>query len=220
MIVLFGHTKGGVGKTTCAVQTAIARARAGRKVWLVDGDPQGSSMAAIQLRADAGVVPEIACSLFSDSKQFRQQVRLQKDAFEDVILDVGGRDTDTLRFGLMIADVAVVPFAPMSLDLWAMKDMAKAVESVNDVREGLVTLAVMNKAEPRERSADNAEAEAMVREIETFRYLEAPLVSRKAFSASTGAGLGVMEMSNPDKKAVAELDRLIAAIFAAQTVEA
>ncbi|RZT91079.1 CobQ/CobB/MinD/ParA family nucleotide binding protein, partial [Advenella incenata] len=40
MIVAIANTKGGVGKTTLAVQIAIARARAGRDVWLIDGDRQ------------------------------------------------------------------------------------------------------------------------------------------------------------------------------------
>ncbi|PZP71785.1 AAA family ATPase [Methylorubrum populi] len=213
MILLVGNTKGGVGKTTLAVQIAIARARAGKKVWLVDGDPQGSSASAIQYRADAEVHPEIACSLFADGKQLRQQVRLQKEAFDDIIMDVGGRDNAALRAGLMLADVALVPFAPMSLDLWAMHDMAKVVEEVNGERDGLIAYAVMNQAEPRERSADNAEAAAAVGEIEAFQYLDAPLVKRKAFSSSTGAGLGVSEQSSVDQKAVTELDRLVSRVF-------
>ena len=41
MIITVGNTKGGVGKTTIAVNLAIARALAGRDVWLIDGDRQG-----------------------------------------------------------------------------------------------------------------------------------------------------------------------------------
>lgn len=218
MIILVGNTKGGVGKTTIAVQMAISRARAGKRVWLVDGDPQASSASAIQARADAGIEPEIACSLFAEGKQLRQQVRLQKDAYDDIIMDVGGRDNAALRAGLMLADVALVPFAPMSLDLWAMHDMAKVVDAVNGERDGLVTYAVMNQAEARQGSTDNAEAVSAVQEIEAFRYLEAPLVKRKAFSSSTGSGLGVAEQAAPDPKAVAELDRLVASVFELETV--
>ena len=54
MIVTVGNTKGGVGKTTLAVNLAIARALAGREVWLIDGDRQGTAQTAISIRAAAG----------------------------------------------------------------------------------------------------------------------------------------------------------------------
>lgn len=42
MILTVGNIKGGVGKTTLAVNLAIIRANAGRDVLLVDGDEQGT----------------------------------------------------------------------------------------------------------------------------------------------------------------------------------
>ena len=60
MILTVGNTKGGVGKTTLAVNIAIARALAGRDVWLVDADRQGTAQMAISIRADAGILPGIA----------------------------------------------------------------------------------------------------------------------------------------------------------------
>ena len=57
MIITVGNTKGGVGKTTLAVNLAIARALTGRDVWLIDGDRQGTAQAAISIRAEAGHTP-------------------------------------------------------------------------------------------------------------------------------------------------------------------
>ena len=47
MILTIGNIKGGVGKTTLAVNLAILRALAGRDVLLVDGDEQVASKASL-----------------------------------------------------------------------------------------------------------------------------------------------------------------------------
>ena len=52
MILAVGNTKGGVGKTTLAVNLAVALALAGRDLLLVDGDEQGTALTFSQLRAE------------------------------------------------------------------------------------------------------------------------------------------------------------------------
>ncbi len=213
MIVTVGNTKGGVGKTTLAVNLAIARALAGRDVWLIDGDRQGTAQTAISIRADAGHQPGIACATYPDGPTLRAQVQQQAAKFDDIIIDAGGRDSTALRAALVLSDVLIVPFQPRSYDVWALNDIAALVDEARSVRDNLRAVAVLNCADPGEHSMDNAEAAAAVADVPQFEYLATPIRRRKSFANAAGAGLSVLELKPADKKASSELNALILELF-------
>lgn len=213
MIVTVGNTKGGVGKTTIAVNLAIARALAGRDVWLIDGDRQGTAQIAISIRAEAGHVPGIACAAYPDGPTLRAQIQQQSTKFDDIIIDAGGRDSTALRASLVLSDALLVPFQPRSYDVWALNDIASLVDEARCVRDGLQAFAVLNCADPGDSSTDNAEAAAAVADVPQFGYLPTPLRRRKAFANAAGAGLSVLELKPQDSKASDELNELINALF-------
>ena len=213
MIITVGNTKGGVGKTTLALNLAIARAIAGRDVWLIDGDRQGTAQMAISIRADAGCSPGIACATYSDGPTLRSQVQQQASKFDDIIIDAGGRDSTALRAALVLSDVLLVPFNPRSFDVWALNDIAALVDDVRSVRDGLRAVAILNCADPGETSTDNAEAAAAVADVPQFEYLDTPIRRRKSFANAAGQGLSVLELKPTDKKAAEELKALVNALF-------
>ena len=213
MIVTIGNTKGGVGKTTLAVNIAIARALSGRDVWLIAGDRQGTAHTAISIRSETGQRPGIACATYPDGPTLRAQVQQQASKFDDIIIDAGGRDSTALRAALVLSDLLIVPFQPRSYDVWALNDIAALVDEARSVRDNLRAVAVLNCADPGEHSSDNAEAAAAVADVPQFEYLATPIRRRKSFANAAGAGLSVLEVKPADQKAVSELNALLKNLF-------
>lgn len=215
MIVTVGSTKGGSGKTTISLNLAISLAIRGRDVWLIDGDRQASAATAITLRAESRQRPGIACSAYCEGAQLRSQVLQQSKKFEEVIIDVGGRDSSALRAALTVTDVLIVPFQPRSIDVWALSDIAALVREANALRDGLKVYALLNSADAR--GDDNRDAIAAVGEHSELTYLDAPLGRRKAFANASGSGLCVDELKTSDQKASAELAHLLGQVYGLYT---
>ncbi len=213
MIITVGNTKGGVGKTTIAVNIAIARAIIGKDVWLIDGDRQHTAQTAISIRSESGVEPGISCASYPDGNTLRAQVKQQVGKFDDIIIDAGGRDSTALRAALVLSDIILVPFQPRSYDVWALEDIASLIDEARSVRDGLKAYAVLNCADPGTKSTDNEEAAAAVADVPQFEYLPTPLRRRKAYSNAAGQGLSVLEYKPRDNKANDELKALISILF-------
>jgi chromosome partitioning protein len=212
VIVTVGNTKGGVGKTTLALQLGLARALAGRDVLMVDGDRQGSAQMAVAIRAEAGRSPGLACAQYHDGAVLRAQVQRQANKYDDVVIDAGGRDSTALRAAMSLSDLLIVPFLPRSVDVWALADIAALVDEANGVRDDLRAYAVLNAADPG-TSSDNTEAAAALADFPQLMLLDAPIRRRKAFANAVGLGLSVEELMPRDPKACEELAALVLMVF-------
>jgi chromosome partitioning protein len=211
MIVTVGNTKGGVGKTTLALNLAIARAIGGRDVWLIDGDRQGTAQTALTIRAESGRAPHIACAQYADGSTLRAQVKQVGPKFQDIVIDAGGRDSTALRAALVLSDVLVVPFAPRSLDVWALSDICSLIDEARAVRDGLRAVAVLNNADAT--GHDNQEAIEALADFAQLEYLATPIRRRKPIANAAGQGLSVLEMTPRDAKAIEEMNALVTAVF-------
>lgn len=217
MIITVGNTKGGVGKTTLAINLAIASALAGRRVWLVDGDRQATASTAITIRSESGQSPEIACARYEHGPTLRAQVKLQEGNFDDIIIDAGGRDSGALRAALSLTDILVVPFQPRSYDVWALEDIANLVDEARSTRDGLRAYAMLSLADPATKSGDNTEAATAAGHFSGLEFIETPIRRRKAFANAAGRGLSVLEFTPKDPRACQEISTFIELILNIQT---
>lgn len=216
MILTIANTKGGVGKSTLAVNIAVARARQGKKVWLIDGDKQGSSQTAILVRSEDGIEPGIACSHYPDGPVLRTQLLQQKNNFDDVIIECGGRDSTAMRAALTITDVLLVPSAPGNFEAWAMDANVDLIKEARSIRDNLVCYSLLNKGDTHARSKDNPEMLAMMKYYEEdLPILEFVIHQRKAFGYAAGEGRTVDELKGKirDKVAIEELKQLMKKLF-------
>lgn len=210
MIIAIANSKGGVGKSTTCIQVGAERARRGRDVLVINGDRQHSAELAMLARAEANVLPAIACVRYTEGPELRAQLKHQRSKYDDVIIDVGGRDSSAMRAALAMADVVIVPFAPGSFDVWALEDMNTLLQEALSTRDPFPIYALLNLADPKKDSSDNLDALSALDEYPIYTRLPFVFVRRKAFANASGQGISVNELKPKVTKASEELDMLMA----------
>ena len=203
MILAVGNVKGGVGKTTLAINLAIVWALQGRDVLLIDGDEQATAMAFTELRTGARGEPGYT-AVALHGPAIRTQVRQLASKYDHIIIDVGGRDTGSLRAALTVAHLVLIPVQPRSFDLWGVDQTTELIIEARELNEPLRAVAVLNAADPQGR--DNAAAADLLRDNDALELARAILIRRKAFPNAAAGGLSVMEYG--DSKASSEFKKL------------
>lgn len=213
MILVCGGIKGGVGKTTLATSMVILRSASGKDVLLVDADDQATSTDFTAIRnqslADQGGAGYTSIQLHGAA--VRSEVMKLASKYDDVIIDVGGRDTAGQRAALLVADVYVVPFLPGSFDIWTLDNVSALIEDAKAFNDKLKAVCLINRADSQ--GSDNKEAAEIAREIPNLTYIDTPLGNRKAFRSAAAQGLAVTELKPPDSKAISELTTVFKNLF-------
>lgn len=206
-IYAVANKKGGVGKSTTSVQLVTGLSIAGRNVWGVDGDDEQTSMhLALTARIEAGL-SGIASAPLTDGASMRAQVLLQARHFDDVVIDVGAKDSEAMRAALMLCDVMVLPFAPRSFDVWAFENTVKLAREMQIVKDFRV-LAFLNKADPTGQEADNQASIEYVSQY-GFEIAKSRLGDRKAFSHASASGRHISEYKGAPPDARNEMVHLL-----------
>jgi chromosome partitioning protein len=209
MILAVGNIKGGVGKTTLAVNIAIARALAGRDVLLVDGDEQRTAITFTDLRTEkTGSSGYTVVGLQGAS--LRTQVRQLAEKYDDIVIDVGGRDTGSLRAALTVAETLLIPVQPRSFDIWAVDQLSDLIKEALEINK-LRAVAVLNAADAQ--GCDNEEASKAISDVEGIEMSKIRIGRRKAFPNAAAMGCSVLEHSTKDVKAIDELTALVDELY-------
>ena len=123
--IVFANEKGGTGKSTTAVHTAIALVASGHRVAALDLDGRQRTMTRYLENRDATMrrlekqLPYAAFEVLEDHSEagFAAAVeRLSKDA-DVIVVDTPGRDDEIARLAILRADTLVTPMNDSFVDL-------------------------------------------------------------------------------------------------------
>ncbi len=208
MIIGVLNQKGGVGKTTLAVNMAATLALKGQRVLLVDADPQGSSLAWSSARE---APPLFSVVGMAKPTLHREMPDIAQD-YDAVFIDGAPRVNDLGRAAILASDMVVIPVQPSPYDVWAAADTVTLIREAQQFKENLRAAFAINR-----KIAKTAIGRDVASALDHFGIpvLPAHLSQRVLYAESAAQGLAVAEVA-PNGEAAREIAALVAAVIPAQ----
>ncbi len=186
MIIGILQQKGGVGKTTIALNLAAHFARLGHRVLVVDADPQASALAWSSVREATPLFPVIG---MPKPTLHRDLPPIAKD-YDFVIIDGAPRVNELARSAILACETVIVPVQPSPFDVWASSEIASLITEAQQYRPEIRAAFLINRKVPNT---------VIARDVLTafanmpFPLLPTAITQRVIFAESAAQGLTVVE---------------------------
>jgi chromosome partitioning protein len=184
-VIAVAQRKGGAGKSTLAANLAAAAAGSGKRVALLDTDPQQTLARWAELRGRAGAraaVLDVEAPAGWRVPAILERLRRSHDW---VVLDTPPHADTDARIAIRGADLVLVPVQPSVADIWAMDATLELARG-----EKRPAVVVLNRVPSQGRVLAETLAALQARKLPV---LPANLGNRTAFAAAFALGLGVTE---------------------------
>lgn len=194
MIIALTGQKGGIGKSTTAVCLALAAMERGRRVLLVDADPQGTVRTWGDVASEAGrPIPTIVA--MGAAMHRPGQLLDVAPAYDLTIIDCPPRQGEVARSALMVADLAVFPCGPTAADAWALAAAVEVFHDARTLRDELLGCVLITRKQGRTALGKGARA---VLETTGLPVLRTELGYRVAYQEALAMGQGVTSYAPRD----------------------
>jgi chromosome partitioning protein len=193
--IAFLAQKGGSGKTTLAVHTAVAAIEAGESVVVIDTDPQKSATVWGDARSQETPIVATVAAVELD----RVLKAADQESMTLAIVDTAPHAAPDATRIVRTVDLVAIPVRPTAFDI------AAAGSAVNIVKAAGVRAVFVLSACPF-RSPEIAEARIVLAEY-GLPIAPIEIVERRAFARAVATGRAVTEFEN-DGKAATEIRAL------------
>jgi chromosome partitioning protein len=199
MIISLVNQKGGVGKTTVAVNMASGLAEAEHRILIIDSDPQGSVIQwqSIADRNEFDV-------LHLPSPQLKKEIKSLRRRYDHIVIDSPPAIEDITRTVIEVTNLALIPIAPSPLDIWSSQETIELVNTLGKRFRKLEAKILIYRKIPGTRLGKEAR-EAM--QSYNLDILSSEISQRIVFVESMIAGLSVLQFA-PKSVAADEIRNL------------
>ncbi len=206
-LIALMNEKGGSGKSTLATNLATALHRRGKKVVLVDADPQGTARDWRAASPEGADLPPVVAL---DRPQLLASISTLAADF--VVIDTPAKAEAMAAGVVRVANLALIVIQPSGADVWASAATVKLVRQKLDVGGQIDAAFLVN------RTSGTTKLSKLIKGGEWNEYgidqLDATLGNRVAFAQALTDGLSVYDLH--DAAAKAEVDAVITELEAAR----